>query len=153
MEWLLWVVLVIVAVFAAKKLFLSPKDFGAATNALLAEHYLSSARPEAKKRIASLVIEVLKAGGLPNLPEDRLFRQFNRQERFVQLNVIALALERGNIQPGIQGEMWHLVRNPFQLSQVDANIQAVADRLTAQVGARLQVGVTPLAISASGIEG
>jgi hypothetical protein len=153
MSWLLWVGLLIAGVVVAKKLFLSPKDFGAATNALLAEHYLSNATPEAKKRVAGLVMEVLKAGGFPNMPEDRLVGQFNRRERFIQLNVVALALERGGIHPRVQGEIWHSVRNPFQLNRVEANIQAVADRLKAQMAERPQLGSSPLAISAGSIEG
>lgn len=102
--------------------------------------------------LAQMVSEVLRAGGFPNASDKMVARQFNRHHRFVQLNVIALALSHAGVNPEVSGEMWHSISNPFRLEADEKNIEAVSDRIHAQHGVRLSVSTAPLRFNGDRIE-
>ncbi len=147
MIWLIWTVLVVALLVLVRRIRVSPKDFAAATNALLAEHHLSlrlSETSEYPKQLAELLRNVTRATGFPNATDELVFGSFDRRDRFVQLNLIALALDHAGIDPEIPGEKWYPFRNPFLLKRDDSNIQTVSERIYRQCGIRLEVNEAKL---------
>ncbi len=116
MKTILFSIGLIIIIWQLRKLLPSPKKLNAATNALLAEHYLSLIELVGENPF----VEELKHGivsawhnsGFKNLSEDTVYEQFNQCTRFQQLNIIAMAFNENNINPSLNGEIWREVKNP-----------------------------------------
>ncbi len=109
LKWFSWLVLLAFVVVlllrrsTRKSLLPLQKELADATNALLTEHYLAAhdlaAVSPFSKELADSVCGVCRASGFPNATEELVARQFNRHNRFTQLNVIAMALHHDGTEP------------------------------------------------------
>ncbi len=154
LKWIGWlVVLLAVAMFvlrrsARKSLLPLQKELADATNALLTEHYLAAhdfaAVSPFSKALADSVCGMCKASGFPNATEELIARQFNRHDRFTQLNVIAMALHHDSTEPPLPGEYWQPSRNPFSAKIDPGSISAVSARLLHEHGIKIDIGETAL---------
>jgi hypothetical protein len=154
MEWLIYALLAVVAVILLKRFLPSPKQFGPATNALLVEHALGlielvPQNPFAT-RLKDAVVAVWRAAGFPRSTEEVVRDAFNRADRLVQLNILAMAFNELGHQPMLPNEFWHPVGNPF-VSVDPRHIEAVARRLNATHGINVSVRSKPLVMTAWGI--
>lgn len=88
----------------------------------LAEHYLAAHElgkvSPFSQALADKVRDLCRANGFPNATEELIASQFNRRDRFTQLNVIALALHHAGTAPLLPREFWRPSRNPF-LAKMD----------------------------------
>src|SRR5271166_6335510 len=101
-KWIVWLVLLAFVVLlllrrsTGKSLLPLQKELADATNALLTEHYLAAHELAAvspfSKALADNVCGMCKTSRFPNATEEVTAHQFNRHDRFTQLNVIAMAL-------------------------------------------------------------
>jgi hypothetical protein len=141
LKWVIWLALVPVAIFWLRR---SRGELAVATNALLAEHYLSLHGVENdspfSRQLADSVCSLSRASGFPNAAEDVVARQFNRHDRFTQLNVIAVALHHGGIEPPLPREFWRPIRNPFLSKRDQASIHAALARLSRDHGVNIDLG-------------
>ncbi|MFC1720054.1 hypothetical protein ACFL00_02820 [Pseudomonadota bacterium] len=139
-----------------KKFIPSTSDFGAATNALLAERLISSndliAERASSLQLAQRVMVFLREGGFPNAADELIMRQFNRKNRYVQLNIIALSLNKAGVSTGLTNEFWHVIDNPFRLELDESNLRAVSDRLNNDHDLSLEIKTPSLRMSDQGIE-
>lgn len=124
------------------------KELAAATNAVLTEHYLAahdftSVSPF-PKTLANSVCAMCIASGFPNATEELIARQFNRHDRFAQLNVIAMALRHDGTEPPLPREYWLPLRNPFSAKRDPGCISAVSARLLHDHGIKIEIGETAL---------
>lgn len=150
MEWYYWAALALGALLIIRYVRRSSKGFAVATNALLAEHFLSGrlhSDPSFRQALVVGIHDVLRAGGFPGASDDMVERMFNKETRFVQLNIIALALERMGHLPAISGEIWYAVRNPFIAVYNLQDVQAVADRVRSKSGVSLLIATSSLCLS------
>ncbi len=154
LKWIGWlVVLLAVAMFllrrsAGKSLLPLQKELNDATNALLTEHYLAAhdlaAVSPFSKALADSVCGMCIARGYPNATDVLIARQFNRHDRFAQLNVIAMALHHDGTEPPLPREYWRPSRNPFLVKRDPGSISAVSARLHHDHGVQIDIGNSPL---------
>jgi hypothetical protein len=132
------------------------KETAATNNALLAEHFITSEDISTNKvlslDIRNSIIEIMRLGGFPNMPEEEVARQFNSESRFHQLCLIAIALEAQNYPPLVDGEVWHDVNNPFLISENNKQIEPTAYRFKSKVGKLIDINRPPLVMSGRGIK-
>ena len=127
-----------------KKSFPSPKVLNAATNALLAEHYISLVELVGENpyvnELKSGVVKAWRHSGFPNMKEEDIYEQFNHSTRFQQLNILAMACNELNQDPMLPGEFWQSVKNPF-LPELDDkhHLKSVAARLKSKHGVDIQI--------------
>lgn len=143
MEWYYWAALAVATAMVIRYMRRSGKGFAAATNALLAEHFLARhlhIDPNFEPALVGAVHEVMRSGGFPGLSDKLVERFFNNSERFIQLNIIALAIERMGHLPPIEGEVWCSVRNPSVAVYDKRDVLAVADRLRWKSKVSLSIG-------------
>ena len=151
-KWIGWLVLLAVSVFVLRRwgrsLLPFRKELAAATNALLTEHYLATQDLAVvspfSKTLADGVFDVCRASGFPNAAEEAITRQFNRRDRFTQLNVIALALHHAGMPPLLPQEFWRPSRNPFLAKSDPGSISAVSARLLHDHGVKIDIANIPL---------
>lgn len=122
----------------------SPMTLNAATNALLAEHFLQYVElvPENPfaKRLMDKIVDVWRLSGFPSIKDAAVAESFNNESRFAQLNIIAMALNKLGQHPMLPNESWHPVSNPVIPGlDDDAHIQAVAKRLQLNHGVNIQI--------------
>jgi len=127
------------------------KKYDAATNALLVEHALGSIEfiPENPfaQQLKAAIVQVQRYALHRNVPEQKVYSDFNSYTRFQQLNIIAMAFNEVGIEPVLHGEYWQPVKNPF-LPNLDSpsHIRAVAERLARKHGTRIEIGTEPMNI-------
>jgi len=97
--------------------FFRPSTHSAMTNALFAEHALSLIElvPENpfSTELGRQIVRTLQRG-IPGQSSDReVITMFNCESRFVQLNIIAMAMNDLHQYPPLIGEHWQYVKNPF----------------------------------------
>jgi len=153
-QWISWLVLLAFVVVlllrrsTRKSLLPLQKDLADATNALLTEHYLAAhglaTVSPFSKALADSVCGMCRARGFPNATEELVARQFNRYDRFTQLNVIAMALHNDGTEPPLLREYWRPSRNPFSANLDPGSINAVSVRLLRDHGVKIDIGETPL---------
>jgi hypothetical protein len=152
LKWIIWLALVAIAIFwlrrSGRSMLPFQKELAAASNALLAEHYLAAHNLAAvspfSKALADRVCDMCRAMGFPNATEELIAEQFNNRDRFTQLNVIALALHHGGVAPPLPREFWRPPRNPFLAKRDPGSISAVSARLHHDHGVNIDIGETPL---------
>ncbi len=153
---MVWLVLlgVVVAVgiflFTRSNSLYGPSAVAAATNALLAEHSLRSLFPAAHNPLSielrPHVIAVFRDAGFPNMTEESIADSFNDSNRLVQLNILAMALDRAGRNPALPGEHWLPVSNPFTLFPEDATgahplVTHTMDRLVSKHNVGLEISI------------
>ena len=121
----------------------------------MAEHYLSAedltpASPFSSE-LKDAIFLVNRRAGFSNIAEEASIRRFNRLSRFHQLNLVAMALNEAGCQPKIEGEFWHIVRNPFRSSEDTHHLKSTAYRLKSKVGGTIQLRSKSLRMSATGV--
>lgn len=139
MNWIIYAVIAIALIFIFKRLLPSPKSLNAATNALLAEHLLRRVElvqeNQFAKELGEQIINVWRLSGFPNITDSAAIDSFNEESRFVQLNIIAMALNELGHSPHIANEYWQAVSNPLLANLGDdAHISAVSRRLKSNYG-------------------
>jgi len=117
LQWLIPALSVIGIIFVVRRLLPNKKKLAAATNALLAEYdigliELIPANPFAQE-LKNAIATVWQVSGFPSTSREEALRDFDSRSRFIQLNIIAMALETMGHQPMLPGEAWQYVRNPF----------------------------------------
>lgn len=131
-----------------KNLLSGGEGVGAAINALLVEHYLSTADSNDRSRLEEQLVEVMRHGGFPNLQRAAAFDSFNSLPRFAQLNFLALALSELGVKPNLSGQSWMVIRNPFRLENGDeSDIRMVSQNLERSHGVSITIGSTSIDIS------
>jgi hypothetical protein len=152
-RWIIWLALVAVIIFlwrrrSGRNLLPFQKELAAASNALLAEHYLAahdlSATSPFSKALADTVCNVWRASGFPNTSDEDIAGSFNNCDRFTQLNLVALALYHASTAPLLPREFWRPPRNPFLAIRDPGSISAVSARLYHDHGVEIDIGETPL---------
>jgi hypothetical protein len=152
-KWFGWlVVLGVPAVYLLRSLGVSllplSKELAAARNVLLAEHYLAAhdvtAQSPFSKELADMVRDVTRASGFPNATDEFIAGTFNRDDRFRQLNMIALALYHADVEPPLPGEFWQPPRNPYVAKRHPGSIEAISALLHRDHGVKIDIGETPL---------
>jgi len=153
-KWISWFVLLAFVVVlllrksTRKSLLPLQKELADVTNALLTEHYLAAhdlaAVSPFSKALADNVCGMCRARGFPNATEELVARQFNRHDRFTQLNVIAMGLHHDGTEPPLPREYWRPSRNPFSVERDPGSISAVSARLFHDHGVKIDIGETPL---------
>ncbi len=145
---LAFVVVLLLRRSTRKSLLPLQKELADATNALLTEHYLAAhdlaAVSPFSKALADSVCGMCKARGFPNATEELVARQFNRHDRYTQLNVIAMALHHDGTEPPLPREYWGPSRNPFSVARDPGSISAVSARLLRDHSVQIDIGATPL---------
>jgi hypothetical protein len=96
-----------------------------AHNAVLADHLAKTASAELKKAIAErlVVIQQQAVGGGSGSPE-MLLRGLSYRPRIVQMNFIALACNSMGIPPGLPGQSFVAVENPY-LADNDSSLARI----------------------------
>lgn len=111
-----------------------------AHNAVLADHLAKVASPELKKAIAErlVVVQQQALGGGRGSPE-LLLRDLSDRPRIVQMNFIALACNSMGILPGLPGQSFVAVENPYRADNDSslARIGVALDDLSRRSGQRL----------------
>jgi len=145
---LAFVVVLLLRRSTRKSLLPLQKELADATNVLLTEYYLAAhdlaAVSPYSKALADSVCSMCRARGFPNATEELVARQFNRHDRFTQLNVIAMALHHDGTEPPLPREYWRPSRNPFSVERDPGSISAVSARLLRDHGVKIDIGETPL---------
>src|SRR5579863_495473 len=149
LEWIVWLALVAAAIFLWRsRRNALPFRLAAATNALLAEHYLAAhdlaLLSPFSKALADQVCDMCRASRFPNATDALIAEQFNKRDRFTQLNVIAMALHHGGVAPPLPWEVWRPARNPFVAKRDRGSISAVSVRLHRDHGVKIEIGETRL---------
>lgn len=158
MDWIVYVVIFVLVVIFVRRLLPSPKNLGAATNALLAEHYLQSIElvPENPftTELGNGIVNVFRLSGFPNIDDSAVFEKFNNSNRFVQLLLIAMALNEFGNQPKLQNEFWHPVKNPFATNlENSSHVDAVKGRLLSTHDADVHISENKLHLDEKGLVG
>lgn len=134
MDWALYFLIAVIIGIFIKRIILMQTNFGPASNALLAEHYLSTIALDLdytfSKELGKEIADICRLAGFPMAKDSLIFRQFNRSSRFQQLLLIAMALDKIDHQPKLPNEYWHSVRNPFKSGiENKSRLDAVAQRI------------------------
>jgi hypothetical protein len=123
------------------------------TNALLVEIMLPrlTESNEGKYHLAHAVGDVIRTN-FPNRKDESIMETLDQECRIVQLNFVAIALDRKNINPPFSGEFWHSISNPFRLGYIDPKkvsrwLQSTADRLERSHGIRPPIISQPICFS------
>lgn len=125
---------------------LGTDKFSAATNALLAEHLISTLSTHQKSELRAYIPVVFSHAGL-SMSEDQALNKFNRDSRFEQLNILAMALNEMGFEPNISGEFWQEVRNPYMPGLDNpSHVEAVRTRLKKSRGVDVSIGAGSLDI-------
>jgi hypothetical protein len=152
LKWIIWLALVAIAIFwlrrSGRGVLPLHKEISAASNALLAEHYLAAQDLAAvspfSKALADRVCDVFRASGFPRDTDESIAELFNDNDRFTQLNVIALTLRHDGVEPLLPREFWWPLRNPFLAIRDLKIIRDVSARLHRDHGVNIDIGKTPL---------
>lgn len=156
MDWLgvLFFVIAVIVFIAMRRP--PPIKFRAATNALLAEQFLGHVElvPDnpVAKAIADGILLICREPTFPVEKKAAPIELFNDASRFVQLNIIAMVLNKLNCSPLLPGEIWHTVNSPFYPGLEDANyIRDVANRLKLTTNTELEIPSRKLKIKPWGL--
>ncbi|MFO1315573.1 MAG: hypothetical protein U1F58_08200 [Burkholderiales bacterium] len=116
------------------------KGIAGANNAHLAEFVIARLTAAEKKRVAEKVIEMgIQASGYRETAAS--FKEFFRNhERLSQLNCVALALAHLGFQPGLSGETWMMVANPFMVPTDAKDLEANAGHFRRKHHVNLRIG-------------
>lgn len=126
------------------------KGIAGANNAHLAEYTIRGLDASAKRRVAEKVVEMgVRAGG--NRETAASFKEFFRgRDRIHQLNCVALALAQLGYGPGLPGESWMAVANPFMVPTDSSDLQTNAAHFRRKHGITVQIGTERIDLTAWG---
>lgn len=104
---------IVLGLYLAVRLRRSMRRHGAVTHAFLAKHTYSQLDEAERKAIRDHVPKLLGNSGLRPIPGEEAGTELDGQPEIVKYCFYGLAMGELGIPPGVPGEQWRYVKNPF----------------------------------------